>query len=65
MTPKTRPKPVTLTAEQAFTIGLARQALAASRADHDPERQAYHCGALEYVLQSTLDIISELTSENP
>ena len=58
---KTAPKTVNLTTEQLHTIDLARQALAASHADSAPERQAYHCGALEYVLQSVLDIVAELT----
>ena len=55
------PRKPELTGHQRYLIEQAREALAASKADKSMEEYARHLGALEYRLETALQIIDELT----
>lgn len=46
---------------QAYDVDVARRALLASQSETDVDRYAYHCGALEVVVEQLLAVIAELT----
>jgi hypothetical protein len=60
MTATTAAAPRRLTPTQAASVQAARTILDAAKADQEPARDAYHVGALEFIVADLLRLIGDL-----